>query len=78
LLTLFLSNTTRILLGEYKKGDIVEISLTDKQLHENLYTADPYTADPFISISFRFNTNPFTNSNENQTVQNLIENENPE
>lgn len=50
------------LLGKYSEGDTILTTLETSQLHEELYRVNP-----FISLSFRFKSNPFSNStNESQ------------
>ena len=55
----------RFLNGEYEAGQIVMENLNDDQLHEELYTVNP-----FVSITFRFGKNIFNkegDSNETPT-----------
>lgn len=48
-----------VLLGQYEEGQIITENLNKDQLHEELYKLNP-----FISISFRFNQNPFNQSDK--------------
>lgn len=43
-----------VLLGKYEEGQIINEDLSKDQLHEQLYKLNP-----FVSLSFRFNENPF-------------------
>jgi hypothetical protein len=45
----------QVLLGRYKKGDVITTNLDESQLHSQSYRPNPY-----IAVAFRFGANPFS------------------
>ncbi|WP_188375383.1 hypothetical protein [Winogradskyella haliclonae] len=55
----------QFLRGQYNAGDVLTESISEDQLHENVYTFNP-----FLSLNFNLSKNPFKKVEESETENN--------